>query len=592
MNFKKASLLVFCALLMGVLVPATGALAGESIFIDEPNFYSVPKTIMVPEGPSFTPDFRENPALMATDKDVRFLMDLHYTGGYSRVNLDSFFTIGQTGVPVYGFGYGSGEERYVTNGVGTDLGVVLKVTDRSHLGVLLNYRYLESYMDGDMQYGMFIAGLGSTFSASLNRTIRTSDFSFGLLYDIELSRAFTLGMGLRYGYENTRSEFGLSGSGTSNFLSPETISMDRNLTLDYHRIAPVMGISLKPIDALTIDASVEAGFLFGGVDKSGTLYNGLIAIAPIYKPYVESLHSRDLSGWDIESAVDVTYAVSDRLSLPFFVDFAYADTSWEVDGTATGAFFSYALPELTYMPGPISYDNKNILWDICAGLGAEFNVGGWDMKLTGAYTHWESRNRYIETNVNNLLFLVVPGTVAAFKEDAVERRDIMSLAIVMKKEFTPSLAAELGLRYDLGWGKMDLERHLRGGFDYLFVPTPVLTMAYSGRDIYQDLTLTARMNYRPSDRLTLSFGGNVTFPIDPLGYKLDGSPSGLPVGIASMFFPRMLFNGASELDSVTTGWQYGGYFMLTYELGAPKPVPPAPAPAPIIEPKLEPMSYK
>jgi hypothetical protein len=139
---------------------------------------------------------------------------------------------------------------------------------------------------------------------------------------------------------------------------------------------------------------------------------------------------------------------------------------------------------------------------------------------------------------------------------------------------------------------MDLERHLRGGFDYPTIPTPVLTMAYSGRDIYEDLTLSARMDYRPSDRLTLSFGGNVTFPIDPLGYKLDGSPSGLPVGSTSFFFPRLLFNGASELDSVTTGWQYGGYFMLTYELGAPKAVPPAPAPAPIIEPKLEPMSQK
>ncbi len=58
------------------------------------------------------------------------------------------------------------------------------------------------------------------------------------------------------------------------------------------------------------------------------------------------------------------------------------------------------------------------------------------------------------------------------------------------------------------------------------------------------------------------------------------------------FFPRLLFNGPSSLDADTSEWQYGGYLMLTYELGVPKPVPPAAAPAPIIEPKLEPMSQK
>jgi hypothetical protein len=589
MNFRKVSFLVFLAVLMGMLLPVSGAIAGEAMYLEEPNFYSVPKTIMIGHGPQWAPDFRDNPALMGTDKDVRFLMDLYYTGSYTKVDLDNSFTYRFGGIPLSGAGFGSGEEEYVTNGAGADVGVVLKVTDRSELGVVMSYRYLNTDMEGDQVYRWSFFGITGGITSSLEREIRSSDFSLGLLYNIEFTPAFSLGMGLKYGRGVHESDFGLDGSGTSTF-GPETIVMDRDLTLDYHRFAPVLGVSVKPNDALTIDASVEGGYIFGGVDKSDTLDSTFVVVPALFRPHSEHLSSRDLSGWDIKAGLDVMYAVSDTLSLPFFIDFAYMDTAWEVDGTAAGVFFPNNLPEIVYAPGPVDYENDNTLWHITAGLGADFTMAGWDTEVTGAYTHWQNRNDYDQSNINTGVFLFLPGATSVFEESVVEKRDIISLGLVMKKDLTPSFAAELGLRYDLGLGRIDLDRDFTSALVFIAPPTPTLSLEYKGTDVYQNLTLSTRMEFKPSDRLTLALGGAVTFPLDPLDYELEGDASGIGTGFPPFF--QSGFDGPTDLGSKTTQWQYGGYLMLTYELGVPKPVPPATAPAPIIEPKLEPMSQK
>ena len=161
----------------------------------------------------------------------------------------------------------------------------------------------------------------------------------------------------------------------------------------------------------------------------------------------------------------------------------------------------------------------------------------------------------------------------------------------MKKELSPALTAQFGIRYDIGWGSMDLDRNYNSRFAFITPPAPPLAASYDDTDLFQNLTLTSNVDLKATDRLTLSLGGNVTFPLDSLHYDLDGSASS-SLTAAVPFFPRLLFNGPSSLDADTTEWKYGGYLMLTYELGIPTPVPPAPAPAPIIEPKLEPMSRK
>ncbi len=590
MSLKRISFSIFLAVFFGTVFLVSGAFAGEAMYIEEPNFYSVPKTIMVSDKPEWTPDFRDNPALMGTDKDVRFLMDLYYTGSYTKVDLDNFFTYHIGGIPVFGAGFGSGKEEYVTNGVGADVGVVLKVTDRSELGVIMGYRYLNTDMEGDQVYRWSSLGATGSMTSSLEREIRSSDFSLGLLYNIEFTPAFSLGMGLKYGRGVHESNFSLDGTGSSVPFGPEVITMDRELTLDYHRFAPVLGVSVKPNDALTIDASVEGGFIFGGVDKGDTL-NSTVAVVPaIFRPHVENLASRDLSGWDIKTGLKVTYAVSDRLSLPFFADFAYGDTRWEVDGTAAGNFFPVDLPEIVYAPGPVDYENDSALWHITGGLGADFTMAGWDTEVTGAYTHWQNRNDYDQSNVNSTVLFAPIGATSVFEESIVEKRDIISLGLMMKRDFTPSFAAELGLRYDLGFGRMDLDRDYRSALAFFGAPAPTLSLSYTGKDVYQNLTFSTRMEFKPSDRLTLALGGAVTFPLDALDYELEGDVSGIGTSVPP--FLQLGFDGPTDLDSKTTQWQYGGYFMLTYELGAPTPVPPPAAPAPIIEPKLEPMSQK
>ncbi len=593
MNIRKASSLVFLAVLTVMLLPASGVFAGEAMYIEEPNFYSVPKTIMIQDKPEWTPDFRDNPSLMGTDKDVRFLMDLYYTGGYTKVDLDNDFTYGLLGVPgLTGFGTGSGLEEYVTNGVGADLGVVLKTSDRSELGVIMSYRYLNTDMEGDQLYRWSFLGITGNITSSLDRQIKSSDFSLGLLYNVELTPAFSLGMGLKYGYGIHESDFGLDGSGTSNAFGLEVTTMDRELVLDYHRFAPVLGVTVKPSDAWTIEASVEGGYLFGGVDKDDSLTDSAVFIPPTDRTHSEVLDSRDLSGWDIGTYVKVAYALSDDLSFPFFVDFAYMDTTWEVDGSGTGTFYPYNLPEIIYVAGPVDYENHNALWYINGGFGVDFVAGGWDMEAIAAYTHWQNHNKYDQSNVNSTALFAPIGSSSVFEEDVVERRDFISLGLDMKKEFSPALTTQFGIRYDVGWGSMDLDRDYTSRFAFVGAPVvPTLSASYHDTDLFQNLTLTVRTDLKATDRLTLTLGANGTFPIDSLNYDLDGNAS-TSIQATPLFPSRLDFNGPSSLDADTSEWQYGGYFMLTYELGIPKPVPPATAPAPIIEPKLEPMSQK
>ncbi len=477
MNVSKASSLVFLVVLTVILLPVSGAFAGESIFIDEPNFYSVPKTIVIQDKPEWTPDFRDNPALMGTDKDVRFLMDLYYTGGYTKVDLDNDFTYATAGVT--GFGTGSGLEEYVTNGVGADLGVVLKTSDRTELGVIMGYRHLNTDMEGDQVYRWSFFGFTGNMTSSLDRQITSSDFSLGLLYNIELTPAFSLGMGLKYGYGVHESDFGLDGSGTSLIFGPETTTMDRELVLDYHRFAPVLGVSVKASDAWTIEASLEGGYLFGGVDKDDVLIDSFPGGLPLNdRTHTEVLDSRDLSGWDIGTYVKVTYALSDDLSLPFFVDFGYMNAAWEVDGFGTGTFIPYNLPEIVYVPGPVDYENHNALWYINGGFGADFVAGGWDMEAIAAYTHWQNHNKYDQSNVNSIAVFAPIGSVSVFEEDVLERRDIISLGLDMKKELSPALTARFGIRYDIGWGSMELDRDYNSRFAFITPPAPPLAASY------------------------------------------------------------------------------------------------------------------
>ncbi len=279
---------------------AGAALAQDSLYLEEPNLYNVPKTLMVPSGQMWAPELRDNPALMKPDKDVVFLANLSYLGGYTTVDLDSALTIGSPLLIGFtGVASSSGEETYVTNGVAADAGVILKTSDMSHFGVMMKYRWLSTTMDGD-QFQSFSAAAGAltgSFSSSLGRDITANDFSLGLFYNLEFSRAFALGMGFKYGYDNEKSDYNMVGSGTSTSFGPESASVNRELTLTSHRFAPVFGVSVKPTDSLTLGASVEAGFVTGGVDKDDVLFDNVPIVPAFLNTHSEVLKSGDLSGW-------------------------------------------------------------------------------------------------------------------------------------------------------------------------------------------------------------------------------------------------------------------------------------------------------
>jgi hypothetical protein len=396
-------------------------------------------------------------------------------------------------------------------------------------------------------------------------------------------------MGFKYGYGVHESDYDMAGSGTSTTFSPESARIDRELTLTAHRFAPSFGVSVKPTKSLTLGASVEAGFITGGVDKEDVLFDSIAIVPAFLNTHSEVLKSGDLSGWDIKAGLDVTYDVSDKLSFPCFVNFRYGHEKWDVDGTATGIFFPFMPLELAAMPGPVAYENENTWWDVAAGVGAKFTFGGMDMKATAAYIHVNLENDYDRDNVNTFAFIVPVGAVSAFDESVVETRDVISLGIAAKKDFSPALTGEVGLRYDLGWGHMDLDRAFLPGFD-LIGTVPLMDFSYSGTDVYQNLTLSTKARFSPTERLTLSLGANVTFPIDRLDYDMEGNVSGID-GSIPILVPRLLFDGPADLGCDTTDWQYGGFLSLSYKIGVPKPVPPAAAPeAPTVSPQLTPMS--
>ena len=113
-----------------------------------------------------------------------------------------------------------------------------------------------------------------------------------------------------------------------------------------------------------------------------------------------------------------------------------------------------------------------------------------------------------------------------------------------------------------------------------------MTVDADGRDTYQDLTLSAKVTMKPVEGLSLALGGMVRAPLDPLGYKLDGDATGLEnvPAITSRF--QAHYGGPFAREIETTGWDWGGWFSLTYELGAVPALPPTAPEGPKVSPNI------
>ncbi len=179
----------------------------------------------------------------------------------------------------------------------------------------------------------------------------------------------------------------------------------------------------------------------------------------------------------------------------------------------------------------------------------------------------------------------------AFTQRDKETKDILSLGVVFEKEFSSTLSADLGMCYDIGWGTRNIYTTLASVFETFPIPSPQLLIKNDGSGKFQDLTLTTHLTVKPTDRLSLAFGGMVKIPLETLDYDTNGNAAGLEAfPLADR--PGYFFGGPFFMGYESRGWDWGGLFSVTYEFGCPKPVPPVVPAPPAPAPQLTPMSQR
>ncbi len=181
---------------------------------------------------------------------------------------------------------------------------------------------------------------GGDFNGSVDENFNGHTFGASLLFSSVLTDKVTFGAGFKLAYIQDKYDSDMTGFGASNGIlstGTESAVTDRDLTLNYRRFGPVLGISVKPSSMLTIDASLEAGFYVGDVEKESTLAQDFtMIIRPASDLYTEDLGSSDLNGWDLAAKVKPEIILSDAISVPLIVAFNYRDFRWNVDGTSIG----------------------------------------------------------------------------------------------------------------------------------------------------------------------------------------------------------------------------------------------------------------
>ncbi len=565
---KLCYLLAFTALFVAVC--AVVAPAQEVIYISDPTLTDTPKMLPRSDASLWNLDFRCNPALLRLDCPYEFIYDNYYFGGFHEK--DTADRIGVVPATTGGtYMLGSVDSEYLLNVAGTDVGFAMKLNDRANLAFILNYRFGSVLGDGDFTNSHAFGGPVVSMSGDFEQRLDSHTVAPSVLFDFRVSDALSIGASLKYAYTNERFDEDIEATSIT-----EDVLIDRELCLSYHYISPKVGISFVPSDRFVLNASVAAGFYFGGVNKDASLFSS--SDPGFTPPYTEDLHSTDVRGWDIAAKVRPEFKVSDALSIPLVVDFWYKDFRWEVDGTSAGYFPAFNYSGIFQGPGTIEYENDTTTWDIMAGAGVKYNAGWATLSGMLAYTHWVFDNNYDQENV---VLPVLASGLTLFSQDDTETRDIMSVALTLEKAFTDKFSADFGIRYDLGWACRQYDLFYDSPYEQ---GTPPLVITTEGRDVYQDLTLSNHLTFAPTERLKIVLGGFVTIPLDALDYDLKGSLSGLS--------DRRPWYAAGPVvrDYENTGWDWGGMLSLTYEFGCPVVVPPA-AP-PVIEPKIEPMSIK
>ncbi len=588
MDKRKAFFFSLAAICLTAAFAFT-AVAQDVIYISEPDLAETPKILPRMDAPLWNMDYRHNPALLKLDCPYEFIDDAYYLGSGWSISSESFnegFLWNDTR-PAFLIKHV--EDKYLTTVLGTDAGFALRLNDRSSLALIFNYRY--GNLKGDGNFSLInraATGTTARLDGSISQKLETHDFTLSALYSLKMSDALTVGAGLKYAYRDESWDNDLFGQGSDPFVAPSFFTdLNQDLGLRYNIVSPILGVSFKPSDRFNMDAWLSAGFYFGDVQKNSNLFESAVLGLFNFAPYSEDLDSGDVTGWDISTSVRPELAVTDALSIPFVLDFSYRDIKWSVGGASFGYFGPQDYDLVFYGPGHIGYENEETTWHIKAGAGVTYDAGWATLSGLLSYTRWEFLNAYDQENdVTGANF---PGLTAFAQRDS-ESRDIVALDLSLKKEFSEMLSADFSATYLVGWAHRRYQMSYKSPWESIPPPDELRVVA-DGWDAYQDLILSATMDLKPTDRLSISLMGTVTIPLNGLDYTLEGLGTGLDATRRTIN-RDVYIDGPVVREYETSGWEWGALLSLTYEFGCPAPVPPVAPEAPKVAPQLTPMSQK
>ncbi|GEM_PF-2079049 len=536
--------------------------------LEDPKLNTTPKLLLKLNSSVWDRNFRTNPALLEPKSEYEFYYDIYYLGGLTRISSDIYNEIMFNALQ--GDIRGAFDEAYVSNNYGTDVGFLMKLNEISNFGAIFSYKYNTLKGDGSFKYEWsYPAAFSGDVESSFRSETDSSAYGLSILYSIDVSDYVSLGAGFKYAYmfeKSTRDATGYGvATGPGGVEIPENVSTNRELTFKYHLFSPTFGVSVNPIDTLIINSSVTANIYTGRVDKKATLFaDHWSNVAPGNFPsntYNENLDSGWIYGYEISANLEPEYKINDTVSIIAVVDYFQGNIEWVVRGTGEGYFAPFNYPEIFHGDGTVGYQGKQRQWEIESGAGVKLNLDGFDLRSSAIYTHYDLYSAFYRENE-------VVGAVAfgsgfnSFTRRLEEEMDIMSLTFSVGKEFMPELIADLSIRYDLGWGEMNLYEanhspYISGD------PNTITYVRVSDRDSYQDLTLATSMTIKPINRLSLMLGGMVTMPLSPLNYNLKGYSTG-GADFGGNGFPYS-YEGNAARGYNSRGWNYGGTLRIKFE---------------------------
>lgn len=544
---KKLTLL----LLFLMVIPGL-ALGGDYVRFDELNVTGTPKMIFRAD----RADLVANPALLGEGSGYGFILDTYYLGSTTKVSSDYLNAL-DNGFIGLTTGYSDG--TYISNGFGTDMGYVMRLNDASTLGFVFNYDF--AYMEGNENFFDFWddgRGAYGYFWGAVERKVKENAFSLAMLYNLAISDTFSFGTGVEYRYSHEKISDDMDGNGFITTRPENQTYIDRNTVFDIHLMRPVVGISAQPSDAFALNASTSVGFYWGAIDRRAIYFVDRVPVGT-GNPNSETLESNDYFGWDIEAAVNPIITVSDTLSFPISLEFYYGSFDYGIDGVTEGYFNPRHFRTVSRGPGSIDYDVEEDIWSIVAGLGVVYKMDTYTFDGTLSYSFSDWDNSYEQTNVVTTLPIAIMNGVTSFTQDDSLTVNMLSLDLGMTADFTESLSASLGVRYDMGWAK----KEYTSTYDSPFIANPPSLQVISAEDtdLFQNLTLDLAVLYEPMDGLTLALSSMITMPLDGVDYDMDGSAS-YNMGATGLGYA--LIDPTVRNLSLET-WNYGCMFNVMYE---------------------------